>query len=69
MPGFSARSEQGGPPAKTRLPDVFALVSDPDVSDAELRLWLHYPAAIDRLARIRLANRLASTRASDDGAA
>ncbi len=27
---------------KARLADVFALVCDPDVSDAELRLWLHY---------------------------
>ncbi len=42
MPDFSARSEQGGPPAKARLADVFALVCDSDVSDAELRLWLHY---------------------------
>ncbi len=42
MPEFSARSEQGGPPAKARLADVFALVCDSDVSDPELRLWLHY---------------------------
>ncbi len=42
MPDFSARSEQEGPPAKARLADVFALVCDSDVSDPELRLWLHY---------------------------
>lgn len=37
--------------------------------DEGTRLNLKYTAALDRQARIRLANRLASTRASDDGAA